>query len=141
MNEVGQLFEADGRFEFRNPEIGLVVRGDHPEWVLQAAAEVIANTAKNEAESLVEEMSSLVEFEAATEIEVDSAKYAMKQRFENIPQCMVSLGKVDYRWAAPEGRGDDAPFGGHPMARVHDMSMTRGDSFLANENGVDTTNK
>ena len=61
MNEIGQLLEADGRYEFRHSALGLIVRGDHPEWVLQAAGEVIANTAKLEAESLIDELSTLME--------------------------------------------------------------------------------
>ena len=138
MKEVGQLIEADGRFEFRNPEIGLVVRGDHPEWVLQAASEVIANSARNEAESLVEEMESLVEFEAATEIEVDSARMALKERFEILPQCLVSLGKMDYKWASPEARDKpESDYNGQAIQRVHDMSLTKNDSFLHNENGYE----
>ncbi len=138
MNEIGHLTESDGQFEFRDPTRNLVVRGEHPEWVLQAAAEVIANTAKLEAESVVEELTALVEFEAAEEIEVDSAKFALKERFELVPQCVVTLGKLDYRWAAIEGRQQKPEeFGDQPMKRLHDMSLTRSNSFLKNEPGVE----
>ena len=138
MKEIGQLTEADGRFEFRLEEKSLIVRGDHPEWVLQAAAEMLAQTAKLEAESTIEELSSLVEFEAASEIEVDAAKFAMKDRFQTVPQCVVTMGKLDYKWAAPEGR-EKRPeeFDGHTAARIQDMSLTRDDSFLKNEPGVE----
>lgn len=138
MNQIGQLSEADGQFEYRDQSRGLIIRGEHPEWVLQAAAEVIGNTARLEAESVVEELSAMLEFEAVEAIEVDSAKYALKERFELIPQCIVSLGKMDYKWAAAEGRAQKPEeFGSQPLKRLHDMSLTRSDSFLKNEPGVD----
>lgn len=138
MNEIGQLREADGQFEFRDPSRNLIVRGEHPEWVLQAAAEVIGNTAKLEAESIVDELTAMLEFEAAEPIEIDSAKYAMKERFDHVPQCIVSLGKMDYRWAAAEGRAQKPEeFGDKALKRVHDMSLTKSSvSFLDNEDGV-----
>ncbi len=138
MQEIGQLMEADGRYEFRMPEMGLIVRGDHPEWVVQAAGELLGRTAKLDAESRVDELESLVEFEEASEIEVDSAKYAMKNRFETIPQCIVTMGKLDYKWIAPEGRERLASeFDGHPYKRIHDMSLTLNDTFLTNEDGTE----
>jgi hypothetical protein len=138
MNEVGRLIQADGQYEFRDPSRNLIVRGGHPEWVLMAAAEVISNTAKLEAESQVEELTALLEFDAAEPIEVDSAKFSLKERFELIPQCIVSLGTMDYKWAAAEGRAKKPnEFGNQPLKRVHDMSLTRSDTFLANDPGVD----
>ncbi len=138
MNEIGQLREVDGQFEYRDQSRNLIVRGEHPEWVLHAAAEVISNTAEMEAQSLVEEMTAMLEFDAAEEIELDSAKFAMKQRFEMVPQCIVSLGTIDYKWAAKEGRQQKPDeFGERALKRVHDMSLTKTDSFLKNEPGVD----
>lgn len=138
MSEIGRLIQADGQYEFRDPSRNLIVRGGHPEWVLQAAAEVIANTAKLEAESQVEELTALLEFEAAEQIDVDSAKFTLKERFEMVPQCIVSLGTMDYKWAAAEGRAQKPEeFGQQPIKRVHDMSMTRSGSFLKNEPGVE----
>lgn len=138
MSEIGRLSEADGQYEFRDPSRNLIVRGGHPEWVLLAAAEVIANTARLEAESLVEELSAMLEFDAAEPIEVDSAKFSLKERFELIPQCIVSLGTMDYKWAASEGRAmKPEEFGKQPLKRVHDMSLTRSGSFLTNEPGVE----
>ena len=140
MKEIGRLSESDGQYEFREPSRSLIVRGEHPEWVLLAAAEVIANTAKLEAESVIEEMNAMVEFEAVAEIEVDSAKYALKERFDLIPQCIVTVGKMDYKWAAPEGRAKkQEEFGDQALKRVHDMSLTRTDSFLKNESDNDMT--
>lgn len=138
MKEIGQLYESDGRFEFRAPEHSLIVRGDHPEWVMQAASEVIANTARLTSEGEIDELATLVEFEEATEIEVESAKMAMKERFEIIPQCIVSMGRLDYKWVAQQGReklGDE--FGDNLYRRIHDMSLTYNDSFVENEPGVD----
>jgi len=138
MRQIGQLIEADGRYEFRIEEKGLIVRGDYPEWVIKAASEVLETTEKLEAESRVDELTSLVAFEAAEPIEVESARYTLKQRFEIIPQCIVTLGRMDFRWAAKEGRDKLArQFDGHTVTRINDMSLTLNDSFLANEVGVD----
>lgn len=138
MSEIGRLSQADGQYEFRDPSRNLIVRGGHPEWVLLAAAEVIGNTARLEAESLVEELSAMLEFEAAEPIEVDSAKFTLKERFDMIPQCIVSLGTMHYKWAASEGRAmKPEEFGNHPLKRVHDMSLMRSGLFLANEPGVE----
>jgi hypothetical protein len=79
-----------------------------------------------------------VEFEAATETEVDAAKYALKERFEILPQCIVSMGRMDYRWVAEEARERLKPeFYSQPIRRIHDMSLTKTDSFLVNDAGVD----
>ncbi|MCK0094111.1 hypothetical protein MWU60_00895 [Yoonia sp. F2084L] len=138
MNEIGRLSEADGQYEFRDPSRNLIVRGEHPEWVLLAAAEVVGNTARLEAESVVEELNAMVEFEAVEPIEVDSAKYALKERFDLIPQCIVTVGKMDYKWAAPEGRAKkQEEFGDQALKRVHDMSLTRADTFLQNDHDGD----
>ncbi|MEM1065511.1 MAG: hypothetical protein AAGJ74_08415 [Pseudomonadota bacterium] len=142
MDEVGQLIQVDGRFEFRHAGLGLVVRGDHPEWVLQAAAEMISNTARVEVEAEIEGLEALAEFGEAEGVEIDTAKYGHKQRFEVIPQCIVTLGTIDYKWATAEGRDKlDPEFGGHPVKRIHDMSLTKSDSFLQDEDGVDMTDE
>lgn len=138
MNQIGQLLEADGQFEFRDPSRSLIVRGEHPEWVLMAAAEMIGNTSRLEAESLIDEMKALIEFEAAEQIEIDAANYALRERFEIVPQCIVTMGKIDYKWAAPEGREQKTvEYGNQPVKRVHDMSLTRSNSFLSNEDGYE----
>lgn len=141
MDTLGVLKMEGGRYEFRHSELGLVVRGDYAEWVLSAAAELIDVMARRDAEGRIEELQTLCEFGEADEIEIDSAKYDMRARFEVMPQCLVTMGAVDYRWIAPEGRdksGED--FAGNPMKRISDMSLTRNDTFLENEDGVDTTN-
>lgn len=138
MTEIGRLYEADGQYEFRDPSRNLIVRGGHPEWVLLAAAEVIGNTARLEAESLVDELSAMLEFDAAQPIEIDSAKFSYKERFDLVPQCIVSLGTMDYKWAAVEGRVQKPQeFGKHPLRRVHDMALMKSGSFLTNEPGVE----
>lgn len=138
MNQIGHLLEADGQYEFRDTSRNLIVRGEHPEWVLMAAAEMIGNTSRLEAESLIEEMTALLEFDAADPIEIDAEKYALKERFEIVPQCLVTMGRIDYKWAAPEGRQQKpVEFGTQPVKRVHDMSLTRSNSFLSNEDGVE----
>lgn len=140
MKQIGQLIENDGRFEYRHTDMALIVRGDHPEWVLQAAAEVMAQACRMECDSRIDELETLAEFDEADPIEVDSARYQRDARFEHIPQCSVTMGKLDYRWAAPEGRkimGER--FDGHTVARVQDMSLTYNDTFLKNVDGVDTS--
>ena len=61
MKQIGQLIEADGRYEFRLDQKGLIVRGDHPEWVMMAASEVLGQTERLEFESRVDELEALVE--------------------------------------------------------------------------------
>ncbi|MEO0655314.1 MAG: hypothetical protein AAFY77_10645, partial [Pseudomonadota bacterium] len=107
------------------------------EWVLMAASEIISNTAKIETESEIDSLVALAEFEEASGVEVDSAKFAFKQRFETIPHCIVSLGKIDYKWATTEGREKlISEYDGHLVRRIHDMSLTFNDTFLENEEGV-----
>ncbi|MEM9342520.1 MAG: hypothetical protein AAGA87_05700 [Pseudomonadota bacterium] len=137
MKEIGQLIEDDGRFEVRIPEMSLVIRGDYPEWVMQAASDVITNTKKAEYESIVDEKETLLEFGEASETDVDSAKFNMKQRFEIVPQCIVTMGRLDYKWIAREGRDKlNGEFDGQAVRRIHDMSLTMNDSFLKDDDGV-----
>lgn len=138
MEHVGYLKEVAGRFEFRHEASDLVVRGDFAEWVLAAAAEIMSSAAKVEVESKLDELTTLSEFGEASPIEVDSARYAMKARFEVMPQCTVTMGRHDYRWVAPEARERLAgEFDHGPVKRIHDMALTRNDTFLENEPGVD----
>ena len=138
METTGYLREHDGRFEFHYEKMGLVVRGTYAEWVLEAAAEVIARTEKLQMEGQIEELATLCEFGEATDLDVDSARFDANARFEVMPQCIVSMGTLDYKWTAPEGRPHDGEgFNGQPIRRIHDMSLTRNDSFLKNEDGVE----
>ena len=137
MEIIGKLTEENGRLEFRCERSGLVVRGDYPEWVLAAAAEMLAAVAEKEIEGRIEELSALVEFGEATETAVDGAKWEHKSRFEIVPQCTVTMGSTEYRWVAPDAEAVRiGEFDGHPVKRVHNMALTRTDSFLANEPGV-----
>ncbi len=129
---IGSLTKSSGRFEFAYPELGLVVRGPYAEWVLEAAAEIVQQTEKLRSDGTIEELSMLQEFgEESAGIELDSAKYDARARFEAMPQCLVSMGDTDYRWVSRDGREDNA---NQFVERVHDMSMTRNDSFLADQN-------
>lgn len=127
---MGTLRKEGNRFVFSLPELEITVRGDYVEWVLEAAAEVIALAEKTRAHSQVEELETLVEFEEASEIDLDIAKSESQTRFEIVPQCQVSLGDGDFRWVSASGRGE----GDHPITRLNDMSLTRNDTFLRNEN-------
>lgn len=142
MEKVGYLKENGDRFEFHFDQLGLIIRGNYPEWVLAAASEIIRDSAKIDSDSRMEELSALVEFGEASEIDVDAHKVDSKFRFEVLPQCVVTMGSMDYRWADEEARRKfGAEFGGHSMRRLHDMSMTRNDSFLENEEGVDMSSE
>jgi len=138
MEAIGYLKESGGRFEFHFDQLGLVVRGNFAEWVLAAAAEIIKESAKLDTESRIEELKALIEFGEASEIELDAVKFEIQSRFEILPQCVVTMGTMDYRWADGEAREKLVKeFDGHTLRRLHDMSMTRNDTFLKNEDGVD----
>lgn len=129
MEQLGTLRKIAGRYEFVHEELGLIVRGAFVEWVLEAAAEIVAETEKLRLEGKIEELEMLSEFGEAEPIEVDGAKYEGKARFETVPQCLVSMGDLDYRWVSKAGRND----ANQTMSRVHDMSLTRNNSFLVDE--------
>ena len=137
MEMIGKLTEENGRLEFRCERTGLVVRGDYAEWVLAAAAEMLGTMAKKDLEGEIEEAETMVEFGEMTEIQLSSAKWNHKARFEIVPQCTITMGGTEYRWVAPEAaelRAEE--FDGHPVKRIHNMALTRSDSFLKNEPGV-----
>ncbi|MEL6575828.1 MAG: hypothetical protein AAFU72_02000 [Pseudomonadota bacterium] len=132
MEETGRLTKDGERYEFSFGGLGLVVRGAHPEWVLEAAAEIIADTEKLRSEGRIDELSMLTEMGEADEIDIDDARFAAEERFEKVPQCLVSIGSTDYRWVAPEGRAevlDRKP----PVERIHEMSLTRNNTFLKDQ--------
>lgn len=128
---MGQLRKVAGRFEFSYPDCDLVVRGPYVEWVLEAAAEIIARTERLRAEGSTEELKMLAELgEPNSDMELDAHKYEAKSRFEAVPQCIISMGSNDYRWVQREGR--DAPDHVY-VERIVDMSLTRGKNWLSNE--------
>lgn len=137
MDDIGYLRRNAEKFEFHFPELGLIVRGPYAEWVLEAAGEVIAQTERMLAEGKLDELRTLTEFGEVEEIEVDSVEFEAEARFEAVPQCIVSMGALDYHWVSAAGREDEAAHGG--LRRIVDMSKTRGDSFLRNCDGVDTS--
>ena len=120
---LGQLRFTSGRYEFHCPQYQLVVRGRYIEWVMEAAAEVIYRTEQLKSEGSIEEKRLLSEFdEHVTEIDIDMAKWDHKTRFDQLPQCIVSLGSDDFRWVHPDGRKDDD----RPCTqRIVDQSLTR----------------
>lgn len=124
---VGTLTANDGRYEFSYPELNLKIQGAHAEWVLEAAAEVIRQTEKLRNDGAAEEMEMLLEFGEGSETELESLKYDINARFEAVPQCIVTMGAIDYRWVSPDGRkGEKTKY----VERIHDMSLTRNDTFL-----------
>jgi hypothetical protein len=139
MEDVGCLRKADGRYEFHFEELGLSVRGAQPEWVLTAATEIIMEAARAESESALMELRMLHEMGEADEVDVDIAANDAHERFELVPQCIISLGAIDYHWVAPEGRRDPGELT-EALRRIIDLSKTRNGTFLANVEGVDTRN-
>jgi len=141
MNDVGFLRKSGPSYEFHYPEHNLVVRGSYVEWVLEAAAEIIAQTERLKSDGHIEEMKTLAEFGEADEVDVDTALFDANARFEIVPQCIVSMGSMDYRWVSVAGRRAGPEDPEQAMVRIHDMSRTRNDTFLKNVEGVDTTAK
>ena len=130
MEDIGQLRRSAERYEFHYPDLGLVVRGPYAEWVLEAAGEIISRTERLRAEGRIEELRTLTEFGEADPIEIDSAEFDVNVRFEAVPQCLVSMGTMDYHWISRDGREENEQ--DRPIRRVYDTSRTRGDTFLAN---------
>ena len=138
MDDIGRLSKANGRYEFSFDELDLVVRGAHAEWVLEAASEIIKEVAQADMEGQKSEIEALIEFGEAEEIDMDIMMDDHKKRLEVMPQCIVSMGTMDYRWIAPEGRkteGEEPP-SRHVMERLIDQSLTRNDTFLQNVDGA-----
>ncbi|MEM9760970.1 MAG: hypothetical protein AAF968_00420 [Pseudomonadota bacterium] len=130
MDVVGQLTREGGRYEFTFTELRLTVRGTHPEWVLAAAAEIIADTEKLRVDGEIEQLEALASMDEADEMDVDDARFSAEERFGIVPQCTVTLGDVDYRWVGQEGRSVQdgrKP----PVTRVHQVNLTRDSSQAA----------
>jgi len=62
MSEIGTIRKAGPSYELHYPEHGLIVRGQYVEWVLEAAAEIIAQTEKLRNEGDLDELKTLAEF-------------------------------------------------------------------------------
>lgn len=103
MLETGRIGHVEGQYEYRDPSRGLVVRGPHPEWVLQAAAEVIGNLARLESDGLLAELTAMRALGAVDQAEMTAAHAEHRQRFGLSPRCHVALGPVHYFWSSPDG--------------------------------------
>lgn len=138
MDDIGRLTKANGRYEFSLEELNLVVRGSHAEWVLEAATEIIKQTTRVNLDGQISEIETLMEMGEADEIDLDILKDEKAERFERMPQCVVTMGDQDYRWVAPEGReaAEDGPDSRQMLERLIDQSKTRSDSFLNNVDGA-----
>jgi hypothetical protein len=120
---LATLRKIGSRYELSYPDYDLVVRGPFMEWVLEAAAEIIARTEKLRSDGAIEEMRMLAEMSGEDNtMEIESEKFERKARFDAVPQCLVSLGPNDYRWVQIEGRtGPDHAY----VERLYDNSLTR----------------
>lgn len=130
MNDVyASVRFVNGRYEFACPSLDLIVRGAQPEWVLEAGADMIAQSEKLRVQGLIDELSVLRDLGDATDVEVDIAGFEFNARFEAVPQCVVSLGVHDFRWVSPVGRRD----GERGLQRLFDQSLTRNETFLVDQ--------
>lgn len=125
---LAQLFKRDARFELVYPEYGLTLRAPYAEWLFEAAAEILGRIEKLRIEGTIEELEMIKEFEDADAIEsqIDSVKYENGNRFDVVPQCLVTMGDIDYRWVSAISRD---PKIGNFGQRLHDMSLTRSDNY------------
>jgi len=130
MNDVyASVRFVNGRYEFSCPSLDLFVRGAQPEWVLEAGADMIAQSEKLRMQGLIDELSVLRDLGDATDVEVEIAGFETNSRFEAVPQCVVSLGVHDFRWVSPAGRRG----GESGLERLFDQSLTRNDTFLVDQ--------
>lgn len=132
MEQIGTLHREGKRYVFTYPALDLIVRGAYAEWVLEAASEIISEAEEHAKRGAIDELEALIEFEEASEIDLDIAKSEQKAQFETVPQCVVTMGEGDFRWVSNPGRSDDDK----PIKRLIDMSLTRNDTFTENEPGV-----
>jgi len=105
MLEMGRIGQVDGQYEFRDPSRGLVVRGPHPEWVLQAAAEVIGNLVRLESDGLLAELTAMRDLGAVDHAEMTATHREHRERFAISPRCNVALGPARYFWSCPDAPG------------------------------------
>lgn len=133
-NAIAYMYDLDGRFELVYPEYGIRVRAPYAEWAFEAAADIITRMEKTKCEGDIDELEMMKEIgEGGDElsVQIDAAKFESNNRFEIVPQCVISLGNTDYRWVSRNHKIDENSneFG----KRIHDMSLTRNNSFLVNE--------
>lgn len=114
-------------YEFRDASRSLIIRGEHPEWVLQAAAEIIGTYSRLEGESLVDELTVMHQLGAANLAELNGALADQRRRFDVSPRCSISLGTVDYIWATVESPRLSAEVTApKPLQLNPDMMVQRG---------------
>ena len=125
---IGTLVRTEQRYELRYPELGLKIQGPYVEWVFEAAAEIVHKLERLRLESSIEELELMREFgdENEISISIDCKKFELGSRFDVVPQCLISLGPSDYRWVSSASQ---APKSARIGDRLHDVSMTRSDTF------------
>jgi hypothetical protein len=75
-----------------------------------------------EADSQVAEAKVQVAEGRAPQIVVDAAMMARDERFENLPHCVVSVGRMSYRWTDKAGREQQpGDFGKQVLKRLHQV--------------------
>ncbi len=101
MEEIGHIRQYANRVELHYPALDLVIRGAQAEWVLEAAAEILRNTARIRAEGEIAALAALIDLGEAEPGACSALRAEAAARFEVVPQCSVSMGDLDYRWMSP----------------------------------------
>ena len=126
MIDTGYLVHDSGQYVYRIPSRNLVIRGAHPEWVLMAAAEVLCRIARAEADCELAELAAARGETASGLVAGQAAEALLTERFDLLPQCIVSLGPVYYKWTDLEGRSlTPQDFMAHAMKRLIDRTQKR----------------
>jgi hypothetical protein len=128
---IAQMFKEGNRYGMAFPAYNISIRGPYIEWVLLAAAEMIGKIERLKLEGTIEELELMRDFADGedSEIQIDAARYAANNRFEVVPQCIVTMHDTDYRWVAKADGGQGM------MERLLDASLTRNNTFLSNSPG------
>ncbi len=129
---IAQLIKDGKRYELVYPEYGLTIRGPYVEWVLEAGAEMIAKIEKTKLEGTLEEIEMMAEFVdgADAPMKIEALRFESNNRFEVVPQCVVSMGDTDYRWISKSGDTEQSVSN---MERLYDTSNTRKKNWLEHQ--------
>jgi len=130
---VAQLHKHGAHFELVYPEYRLTLRAPYAEWIFEAAAEILSCIEKLRIEGEIDELEMIKQFvdQDTINIALDSIKYENGNRFDVVPQCVLTMADTDYRWVSPLARD---PKASHFGQRLHDMSLTRSGDY-ATRNG------
>ena len=126
MINEGYLVQDCGRYVYRNPSRNIVIWGAQPEWVLMAAAEVLSQIERAGAECEIVKRNAARHETPGGTVAAQAAEAALMERFDLLPQCIVSLGPVYYKWTGLEGLAlKPHEFMAQAMQRLIDVGQKR----------------